>query len=227
MRTELLSSAKAELLWLMKRNEKISIKDAEGALELSASTVRQHLSDLERDGFIGHRSERHGVGRPRKVYSLRAKADRFFERRDREVLQQLIRFLQSEQDKGQVERFFRSMGPELMRFRHQDLSDTSPSKQVEVLNDYLTERGYAPDVSLDDEGRIVMELFHCPFATVATESSAPCAMELALLEKVLGQGVEKTQHMFDDGAHCCRLVVRAKCPAKDEGACAEGPGFIE
>ena len=207
MKTELLSSAKADLLWLMKRHDRISIKEAVGKLDLSASTLRQHLSDLERDGFIKHRSERHGVGRPRKVYALRSKAERFFEQRDREVLSRLVRFLSREGDTEQLERFFERYGPELMESHGRDLRDASNERRRDIMEAYLSDRGYAPEVHLGDDGELIVDLYHCPFATVARESKAPCKMEIGLLEKAFGASVEKRRHLFKEGESHCRLVV--------------------
>ncbi len=207
MKTELLSAAKADLLWLMKRHGRISIKEAVRELDLSSSTLRQHLSDLERDGFIKHRSERHGVGRPRKVYVLRSKAGRFFERRDQEVLSRLVRFLSREGDTEQLERFFERYGPELVKAHGRDLREASRGRRREIMEGYLSDRGYAPEVHLGDEGELIMDLYHCPFATVARESKAPCQMEIGLLEKAFGGNVEKRQHQFDEGVSHCRIVV--------------------
>ena len=65
-----MKSTKDRILQTLLRKPKITINDIAVAVEINPISVRHHLSNLEKEGLIAAEEERHGVGRPRLIYSL-------------------------------------------------------------------------------------------------------------------------------------------------------------
>lgn len=207
MTTELLSAAKAELVVLMKKRDAVTAKEAAQELGLAVSTVRQHLSELERDRFVASRRQRQGVGRPRKLHFLTDKSDRFFINQDQLLLSKLVGSLLQGGAEEQLEKFFDLFGREWISSWRRHLIGLTARQRVEALELLLEKRGYVPELRYDGEERIRVDLFHCPYSTVLEHVDAPCRLEEKLLAHLVGGSVEKTCHMFDEGCDSCSFLV--------------------
>ena len=65
-----MKSTKDKILQTLLRHPRITINEIAEAVGINAISVRHHLSNLEKEGLIAADEERHGVGRPRLMYSL-------------------------------------------------------------------------------------------------------------------------------------------------------------
>ena len=65
-----MKSTKDKILQTLLRKPKITINDLAEAVGINPISVRHHLTNLQMEGLIAAEEERHGVGRPRLVYSL-------------------------------------------------------------------------------------------------------------------------------------------------------------
>src|ERR1700694_66093 len=74
-------STRMEVLELLRRRGRSSAESVASDLGLTPNAVRQHLTILERDGFVVSHPERSGRGRPSLFFSLTERADAVFPKR--------------------------------------------------------------------------------------------------------------------------------------------------
>jgi predicted ArsR family transcriptional regulator len=65
-----MGSTRSNVLHYMLSQQRCTITDLAEAVKIDPISVRHHLAKLEGDGLIDSIEERHGVGRPRRVYFL-------------------------------------------------------------------------------------------------------------------------------------------------------------
>jgi predicted ArsR family transcriptional regulator len=65
-----MKSTKDKILQTLLRRPKITINELAESVGINPISVRHHLTNLQMEGLIAADEERHGVGRPRLVYSL-------------------------------------------------------------------------------------------------------------------------------------------------------------
>src|SRR5512141_1924811 len=65
-----MKSTKDKILQTLLRRPKITINELAEAVGINPISVRHHLTNLQMEGLVAADEERHGVGRPRLVYSL-------------------------------------------------------------------------------------------------------------------------------------------------------------
>src|SRR3990170_6111125 len=65
-----MKSTKDKILQTLLRKPKVTINELAEAMGINPISVRHHLTNLQMEGLIAAEEERHGVGRPRLVYSL-------------------------------------------------------------------------------------------------------------------------------------------------------------
>ena len=203
MRDEMLSAAKAELVILMKRRGEITIKEASTDLELATSTIRQHLSRLETNGFVDRRLNRTGVGRPSQLYYLTKKAEAFFENREPTLLVHLIRKMIESGEEQKLESFFSSFSKEQLRVWERKTAYLEDDQELQELQRLLEEWGYVPECRYED-GKLVVELFHCPYPNVAKLVDFQCECEMRLLEHLTNTKLLR-ECAITDGCDSCRF----------------------
>ena len=72
-------------------NQKRTVNELAEAVDINPISVRHHVTKLEAEGLILSEEERHGVGRPRLVFSLTPKGMEQFPQR---YLQLTLRLLE-------------------------------------------------------------------------------------------------------------------------------------
>src|SRR3989442_13929466 len=86
-------STRMEVLELLRRKGHASAETISSDLGVTPNAVRQHLTNLERDGFVVSHPERRRRGRPSLLFSLPERPDSVFPNRFRHlaslVLQQV------------------------------------------------------------------------------------------------------------------------------------------
>src|SRR3979409_1239489 len=90
-------STRTEVLELLRRKGRCSAEIIASDLGVTPNAVRQHLSNLERDGFAVSHPERTGRGRPALLFSLTERADSVFPKRYGQLASMV---LQEVQDMG-------------------------------------------------------------------------------------------------------------------------------
>src|SRR5688500_3501938 len=100
-----LPETRREMLVFLKRNGEASTESLSGVTGITPSGARQHLTALEQDGFITHRNDRDGRGRPRKIYRLTPAGDALFPRAYVELTNELLEYVEDE-DPQLLERIF-------------------------------------------------------------------------------------------------------------------------
>src|SRR5256714_11217739 len=74
-------STRMEVLELLRRKGQASAETIASDLGVTPNAVRQHLTNLERDGFVVSHPERGARGRPALLFSLTERADSVFPKR--------------------------------------------------------------------------------------------------------------------------------------------------
>src|SRR6202023_4117861 len=90
-------STRMEVLELLRRKGRCSAETVATDLGVTPNAVRQHLTNLERDGFVVSHPERRRRGRPSLLFSLTERADSVFPKRYGQLASMV---LQEVQDMG-------------------------------------------------------------------------------------------------------------------------------
>ena len=65
-----MKSTRDRILQTLLKKPGSTINDLAGAVGINPISVRHHLTNLQVEGLVAAEEERHGVGRPRLIYSL-------------------------------------------------------------------------------------------------------------------------------------------------------------
>lgn len=198
------SETKRRLLELMKRRGEITLDDAMEVIDRARPTLRDHLDQMGRDGLVARRSQKQGRGRPSMCYRLTPQAERLFPQREGAVFANFLTYLEEQGQDQLIEDFFESFWDarldEVEQRLPTSLDPADVHQIVGALQEVLREKGFMPEVHVDDE-QIAVEACNCPFAALVNATELPCSSEACFYE-TLFERVERTCHMPDGDTTC-------------------------
>ncbi|MBS0331246.1 MAG: GntR family transcriptional regulator [Proteobacteria bacterium] len=179
-------------------------------LGVSRQAARETLERLAADGLVEHVTERRGVGRPRRLWSLGAKAEGRFPDTHAQLTLEMLAAVRAEFGDEGVERLIARREREQARGYAEALA---PAQTFEArlarLAALRAAEGYMAKWSREDGGTYLLVENHCPICAAAAACQGFCRAELALFREALGDGatVERTDHILAGARRCAYRIT--------------------
>lgn len=188
------TGTKREILEVLRTHNEVSVKELSEAVGISASTLHQHLADLQARDWVEKRSDRDGPGRPRHLYYLSEEAEDLFPHSYAGLSSILLKTALTLTNKEDLKQ-------KLTEYMRQDL------EKYDDLESALTSMGFYPEMKHGGSESDRTITFHqCPFYEVAQENPLLCEVDEALLSEVTQQSVQK-ECCIADGADQCEFQL--------------------
>lgn len=203
--THVLSDSQKRLLDLVKRRGELSVDQAVEALDLAATTIRQHFSRLEDEELVERRSEAQGRGRPTAFFRLSEGARQMYPSGDGEMLSELLDFLSREGYHRAIDEFFREFWDKRRRELEARMEAADPAsleERLEVLQDFLDDQGFMPEVSIEADGTVEIRECNCPLPGAVESTYLPCRLEADFLEQVVGRALSRVEYIPEGNTAC-------------------------
>jgi predicted ArsR family transcriptional regulator len=198
------------LIELLKRGGPQDAQRLARALGLTAMAVRQHLYELEAQGFAAHHEEPRPVGRPAKLWRLTAGADAFFPDGHAELSLDLLSAMRQAFGESGLDRLL-AVRAEAQRKAYAKAIAGLPTLEarLQALAEVRGGEGYMAEVVRDADPGLLLVENHCPICAAAAACQGLCRSELEVFRAVLGPqvAVERVEHI-PAGARRCAYRVR-------------------
>jgi predicted ArsR family transcriptional regulator len=193
------------VLFLRQQGE-ASLGEIGQGLGLSHVTLRRHLVTLMRAGIVSAPEKRRhrGPGRPEHAYALTEKADALLPENYQDLARAMLRALEARHGTEWVRRLLREVGDATAAGFGLTV-DRGHSDLVPQVLAGLETRGYLPSAGTWS-GRRCLTFAHCPYLDAARTSSVLCAVDQALLEKLLGEPVILFRRIAEHDQQCIFLL---------------------
>lgn len=190
---------------LLENKSGMTMDELARALEVSKPAVHQHLTALERDGYVARQALVKTGGRPSQIFILTERGVHLFPKRyawfSELLLQQLLKRMGSEA----VEKLLYQLGRETAASLRTRLEGQSPTERLRTIVQIMREFGY--EATLEGE---TISARNCVYHDLAKAHQEVCALDLGLLDGLLEQKVIQRECMVRGGS-ACRF-----CPAHRE-----------
>lgn len=187
----------------MKERGDVTVAELARSLDMAPVSVRHHLDVLQGENLIcTPRVRRPGtVGRPRQVYTLTEAANDYFPRNHRSLaaamLDELREMLTPPELASMLERMADKMACEATPLPE----SASLEERLERTVDFLNEKGYLARIERQGDGYLLYTL-NCPYAGVAERHRDLCAMDLRLMDRLLGAMLTPVTRLSEGGCRC-------------------------
>jgi DeoR family transcriptional regulator, suf operon transcriptional repressor len=205
--TLLNGSPAGQVLTLLQRRGRSTVRELGEALGVTATAVRQQLTNLAAEGFVEQEAERKGRGRPSHMYSLTAEGRALFPHHYDELTNGLLREILISEGPQKVEDLLARIGRRLATQYEGRLTGLAAVERAAGLTELLKAKGILAEMRLQPDG-ILFHEYTCPYYELAREYRAICDMEEGMIAQVIRQPVELVACTLD-GSHGCQFRIHA------------------
>ena len=189
----------------MKEQGDVTVADLAEKLEMAPVSVRHHLEVLQGENLIcSPRVRRHGtVGRPVQIYALTEAANAYFPRNHESLAVRMLNEVKGLLPEDQVYAMLRRMAER--EVQQAPAPSATLHERVEQAVDFLNQRGYLARYEQLDNAFLLYTL-NCPYSGVAEPHRELCAMDLHMIQSLLGQTPVPVSRMADGECRCAYRV---------------------
>jgi len=200
-----MKSTKDRILQSLLRKPRITINDIAEAVEINPISVRHHLSNLEKEGLISAEEVRHGVGRPRLVYSLTEEGMERFPTKYLRLTTRLLAQMKESLPAPAVAQLFNQIAEEMAGEYEGQVKDLSMEERLDLVQELLAQEGFTVEWEKNGPDYQIHEI-SCPYYQIGVAHPEVCTVDQTLISKMLALPVNKVQCILDGGAHCTYVV---------------------
>ena len=202
-------STSEQILLLLKSKGPFQTKGVAEALGVTRQAARLQMEKLAEEGLVEHVTERMGVGRPRRSWSLSKKGHARFPDTHAQMTVDLIAAVRAEfGDEGLDRLIKRREEATEIGYRQALASTTTLEQRLDRLAQVRAAEGYMAEWTPLAEGGYLLIENHCPICAAASACQGFCRSELDLFRAMLAPaGVERTDHILAGARRCAYLVT--------------------
>jgi len=178
-----------------------TINDLAEAVGINSISIRHHLTSLEAEDLVVSSEERHGVGRPRLIYTLTDKGVEEFPSSYLKLTRLMLDYLRNTMSKEEVEQVFKNIGKGIANSHKNDLKGKSFDEQVHLVKTILMDEGFLVELEKKDDSYSLTSL-SCPYYRIRRDYPEICALDTALITELLSKPVEIKSCIFNGDDHC-------------------------
>jgi predicted ArsR family transcriptional regulator len=203
--TTMAGSPARQVLAVLQRSGRSTVRELEKNLGVTSNAVRQQLTGLMAEGYIEQEVERTGRGRPRHVYSLTSAGRMLFPHRYDEFTNGLLREILLSEGPGKVEELLGRIGRRLAAEYESELTGLATLERTARFTELLNAKGILAEMRLQPDG-IMFHEYTCPYYDLAREHRAICGMEEGMIAQAVRHPVELVACTLD-GNHGCQFRI--------------------
>jgi predicted ArsR family transcriptional regulator len=208
-----MTSTRDNVLRTLLTRQRCTINELAEAVGINPISVRHHVTKLEAEGLVTSEEERHGVGRPRRLYFLTEEGMEQFPTRYLRLTVRLLEQLKETLPEPMVNELFTQVADDLVADYTSDLDlDGVPMEErLDIVKDLLKTEGFTMEWELQDDGYHIREV-NCPYYHVGQNHPEVCSVDQTLISNMLDVPVHKVKCILDGDSYCTYIVS----PDKEE-----------
>jgi DeoR family suf operon transcriptional repressor len=203
------NTTRSRVLKSLLLNQKRTVNELAESVDINPISVRHHVNKLEAEGLIQSQEERHGVGRPRLVYSLSNKGMEQFPQRYLQLTLRLLEQLKTSLPEKVLGNIFREVAEGIADdlTQHIDLEKLGLKERLELLQEVLISEGFMVNLE-EDEGNYYIVEASCPYHHVGEDHPEICVVDRELIAHFSASSPERIECILDGDKQCKYMIKR-------------------
>lgn len=207
-------STRMEILERLRRNQPATAETIATELGVTPNAVRQHLTNLERDGYVRSQPVRHKRGRPALTFSLTDRADAAFPKRYGQLATMVLTELRAMGGEDLIDEVFRRVAQRHASTIEPGLDGLDFDAKLDQVVGSLARAGTLATATDDNNGEVEVAIHNCPFRNTALKFPQVCTITPHMLASLLETSVSQAKSIHRGDSHCSFVVHRpASAPA--------------
>jgi len=195
-------STRMEVLELLRRKGRSSAETIASDLGVTPNAVRQHLTNLERDGLVVSHPERSGRGRPSLLFALTERADSVFPKRYGQLATMVLQEVQEMGGPEALDEVFARVAA-----RHATAIGLDFEAKLDRVVRWIGRAGTLVEQTEGPEG-IQVTIHNCPFRNTALKFPQVCTITPQLISRLTGAAISQSDSIHRRDPYCSFVVQR-------------------
>jgi len=200
-------STRIEVLELLRRKGRCSAESIASDLGVTPNAVRQHLTNLERDGFVVSQPERGGRGRPSLLFALTERADSVFPKRYGQLATMVLQEVEAMGGPEALDEVFSRVAARHASAIEPDLEGLTFDDKLQRVVTWIGRAGTLAEQTETAEG-VKVTIHNCPFRNTALKFPQVCTITPHLMTRLLGTAVSQADSIHRHDPYCSFVVQR-------------------
>ena len=214
-------STRMEVLELLRRKGHASAETIATDLGVTPNAVRQHLTNLERDGLVVSQPERRARGRPSLLFSLTERADSVFPKRYGQLATMVLQEVREMGGEDALDEIFARVAARHADAIEKDLESLDFDEKLKRVVAWIGRAGTLAEQAESEEG-VKVTIHNCPFRNTALKFPQVCTITPHLMSRLLGTAVSQSDSIHRRDPYCS-FVVQRPTSAGGSGSPRETP----
>jgi predicted ArsR family transcriptional regulator len=202
-----MTSTREVVLKVLLTQQRCTLNELADAVGISPISMRHHITRLEAEGLVHTEEERHGVGRPRMVYTLTESGLERFPTRYVRLTLRLLEQLKETMPAAIVNNLFTQMAKELVNDlgAQSDIQNLPIEERLNKMQDLLKGEGFTINWERQGDQYLIREV-NCPYFHVGQSHPEVCAVDLTLISAALAVPAEKVKCILKGDSMCTYVI---------------------
>lgn len=209
-----LSEPRRRIIGFLKKNGASSVSELGDCLDISGEAVRQHLIQLEKEGWVTRFTENNGIGRPIMQYHLTTAGEHLFYKNYDQLTIEVLDTLTNSFGEEALKNLLTAMVEQKISQWEPKLNGLSTVERLEVLKGFYKNDDSFMEVENKDHVYSLIER-NCPFHNVAMQRPILCSVSVSVLTHLLGSSVKRVKRL-QNGDGCCAFRILLDEPIKED-----------
>ncbi len=198
-------STRERVMYTLLTQRQSTINELAEAVNINPISVRHHISRLEADGLVNSAEEKHGVGRPRRIYYLTENGRELFPSRYIQLTLRILEQLKETVPQHVIDQLFTQIAEDLASEHDLQLAGMSTEQRLDLIKNLLTGEGFSVEWEKQGDHYLIREIY-CPYYHVGQNHPEVCSVDRILISTVLSVPAEKVNCILNGDAHCTYIV---------------------
>lgn len=204
-----MKSTRDRILQKLLKSPRSSINELAEAVNINSISVRHHLTNLQKDGFVSANEERHGVGRPRLVYFLTEKGLEQFPTGYLRLTNRLLDQLKETLPKEKIIQIFSQMAEDLADEYAKKSKSLPIEQRLNLMTELLGREGFSIEWEKDKDQYLIHEIT-CPYYHISQNHPEICLLDQKMISSVLCIPAKKITCVLNGDKRCTYAIRQSE-----------------
>ena len=202
-------TTREKVLYTLLTKQRCTINELADEVDINPISVRHHITKLQAEGLVASEEERHGVGRPRRLYFLTERGLEQFPSRYLRLTLRLLEQLKGSMPEPMVNELFTQMAKDMASDFAAETDNMTMEERLDAVTSLLNQEGFTVEWEKQEDKYIIREV-SCPYFHIGQDHPEVCAVDQTLISTVLDVPTEKVKCLLNGDAHCTYVVSTAR-----------------
>jgi len=202
-----MTSTRDKIVQTIHKKQQVTINQLAEVIGINPISVRHHMIKLEAEGVVTSEEERHGVGRPRRLYFLTEIGKEQFPTRYLRLTNRLLERVKENFPAQVVGELFSQMGADIAEdiVSSKEWEELLIEDRLDLLQDILRDEGFNVEWEKHEDSYHIHEL-NCPYFHIGQNHPEVCSVDQTLISKILSVPAKKIQCLLNGDNYCTYVV---------------------